>query len=133
MVEIVAGTIMKRFVEGESRTPVTLLPECLDGYVAEENPVRGVDVFADELDLGALGFEGVDPSETGRPAYHTSGVGSISTAISIGFSRAAGLSVRPSATLNLCGQRGDWLRTSKSLLTFAKTTAKPFAAYAASS
>lgn len=49
-----------------------MLPECLDDYVAEENPVRVVDVFVDELDLGALGFEGVDPVATGRPAYHPS-------------------------------------------------------------
>ena len=49
---------MKRFIEGEARTRVTLLPECLDDYVAEENPVRVVDVFVSELDLGALGFEG---------------------------------------------------------------------------
>ena len=48
---------MKRFIEGEARTQVTLLPECLDDYVTEENPVRVVDVFVDELDLGALGFE----------------------------------------------------------------------------
>jgi transposase len=61
---------MKRFIEGEARTQVTLLPESLDDYVAEENPVRVVDVFDDELDLGALGFEGVDPAATGRPAYH---------------------------------------------------------------
>lgn len=61
---------MRRFIEGESRTQVTLLPECLDDYVAEENSVRVVDVFVDELDLGALGFEGVDPAATGRPAYH---------------------------------------------------------------
>lgn len=47
---------MKRFIEGEARTQVTLLPECLDDYITEENPVRVVDVFVDELDLGALGF-----------------------------------------------------------------------------
>jgi hypothetical protein len=70
IVEIVAGTIMKRFIDGEARTQVTLLPECLDDYIVEENPVRVVDVFVDELDLGALGFEGVDPAATGRPAYH---------------------------------------------------------------
>jgi len=61
---------MKRFIEGESRTQVTLLPACLDDYILEENPVRVVDVFVDELDLEALGFEGVDPAATGRPAYH---------------------------------------------------------------
>jgi transposase len=61
---------MKRFIEGEERTQVTLLPECLDDYIGEDNPVRVVDVFVDELDLGVLGFDGVDPAVTGRPAYH---------------------------------------------------------------
>jgi transposase len=60
---------MKRFIEGEERTQMTLLPECLDDYIAEDNPVRAVDVFVDELDLGTLGFDGVDPASTGRPAY----------------------------------------------------------------
>jgi hypothetical protein len=57
---------MKRFIEGEVRTQVTLLPECLDDYVTQENPVRVVDVFVDELDLGALGFEGTDPADCCR-------------------------------------------------------------------
>jgi len=61
---------MKRFVQGECRTQSTLLPERLDDYVADTNPVRVVDVFVDELDLGKLGFEGVEPAATGRPAYH---------------------------------------------------------------
>jgi len=61
---------MKRFIQGESRTQSTLLPEILEDYVADTNPVRVVDVYVDELDLGALGFEGVDPATTGRPAYH---------------------------------------------------------------
>lgn len=61
---------MKRFIQGESRTQSTLLPECLDDYIADTNPVRVVDVFVDELDLGNLEFEGVDPATTGRPSYH---------------------------------------------------------------
>ena len=61
---------MRRFIEGESRTQSTLLPETLDDYIAEANPVRVVDVFVDELDLGAIGFEGVTPASTGRPACH---------------------------------------------------------------
>ena len=61
---------MKRFIQGEDRTQATLLPELLDDYVADTNPVRVVDVFVDELDLVQLGFEGVDPAATGRPAYH---------------------------------------------------------------
>ena len=61
---------MKRFIEAEERTQITLLPECLDDYIAEDNPVRVVEVFVNELDLGMLGFDGVDPAATGRPAYH---------------------------------------------------------------
>jgi len=63
---------MKRFVEGEDRSQSTLFPERLDDYVGEDNPVRVVDVFVDELDLGALGFSRVDPLPTGRPSYHPS-------------------------------------------------------------
>ncbi|HEY2597899.1 MAG TPA: IS1182 family transposase [Candidatus Dormibacteraeota bacterium] len=61
---------MGRFVEGEDRRQGVLLPEYLDDYVSEENPVRVIDVFVDELDLAALGFAGVVPEATGRPAYH---------------------------------------------------------------
>ncbi|SFA68730.1 transposase, partial [Collimonas sp. OK607] len=61
---------MKRFIQGEHRTQGTLLPEHLDDYITEQNPVRVVDVFVDELDLAKLGFGGVVPSETGRPSYH---------------------------------------------------------------
>src|SRR5450432_2040645 len=61
---------MKRFIEGEDRTQVTLLPACLEDYVQAENSVRVVEVFVDGLDLGELGFVGVDPAATGRPAYH---------------------------------------------------------------
>lgn len=63
---------MKRFVEGEDRSQSTLFPERLDDYVGEDNLVRVVDVFVDELDLGGLGFSRVDPLATGRPSYHPS-------------------------------------------------------------
>ncbi|CAM2159084.1 protein of unknown function (plasmid) [Pararobbsia alpina] len=61
---------MKRFVEGDDRKQVALLPECVDDYIGEDNPVRVVDVFVDELDLASLGFEGASPASTGRPSYH---------------------------------------------------------------
>ena len=61
---------MKRFVEGQDRGQLILLPECLDDYVGEDNPVRIVDAFIDELDLAVLGFAGVVPEATGRPSYH---------------------------------------------------------------
>ena len=60
---------MSGFIEGESRGQTTLLPESLDDYVAEENPVRVIDVFVDGLDLSLLGFKTI-PAVTGRPAYH---------------------------------------------------------------
>jgi transposase len=61
---------MKRFIEGEERSQITLLPECLDDYIGEDNPVRVVDVFVDELKLHSLGFDGAEPAATGRPSYH---------------------------------------------------------------
>ena len=61
---------MKRYVEGQDRSQTTLFPESLDEYIAEDNPVRVVDVFVDELDLKELGFDGAEPESTGRPAYH---------------------------------------------------------------
>ncbi len=63
---------MKRFIEGEDRGQSTLFPERLEDYVAEDNPVRVIDVFVDELDLGQLGFSGVVPEATGRPGYRPS-------------------------------------------------------------
>ena len=61
---------MKRFIEGEDRRQAMLLPDTLEDYVTEDNPVRVIDVFIDELDLGAMGFSGVVPEVTGRPSYH---------------------------------------------------------------
>src|SRR5476649_1413694 len=61
---------MARFVVGDDRSQSTLFPERLDEYLGEDNPVRAIDVFVDELDLVKLGFDGVEPEATGRPAYH---------------------------------------------------------------
>lgn len=62
---------MKRFIEGDNRQQITLLPESLDEYIEAENPVRVVDLFVEQLDLGGLGFS-VEPAATGRPSYHPS-------------------------------------------------------------
>jgi transposase len=63
---------MKRFVEGEDRSQSTLFPERLEDYISEDNPVRAIEAFVEELDLRTLGFDGVEPEVTGRPAYHPS-------------------------------------------------------------
>jgi transposase len=61
---------MKRFIEGGDRNQASLLPECVEDYIAEDNPVRVVDAFVEQLELRSLGFEGIEPEPTGRPAYH---------------------------------------------------------------
>ena len=61
---------MTRFVQGADRGQSTLLPECLEDWIDENNPVRVIDAFVDALDLTGLGFDGVDPAATGRPSYH---------------------------------------------------------------
>src|SRR2546425_5722914 len=66
------GEMMRRFVEGADRGQWTLLPECLDDFIDESNPVRAIDVFVDALDLAGMSFEGVEPAATGRPSYHPS-------------------------------------------------------------
>ena len=64
------GGEMKRFIQGDSREQATLLPERLDDYIGEDNPIRVVDAFVEQLDLAELGFSGVVPATTGRPSYH---------------------------------------------------------------
>ena len=63
---------MRRFVEEADRGQWKLLPECLDDFIDESNPVRVIDVFVGALDLAEMSFEGVEPAATGRPSYHPS-------------------------------------------------------------
>jgi transposase len=63
---------MRRFVEGADRGQSSLFPASLEDWIGEDNPVRVIDVFVDELDLAELGFSGVEPAVTGRPSYHPS-------------------------------------------------------------
>jgi transposase len=63
---------MSRFVQSEERAQETFLPCRLEDYATEENPVRVIDVFVEALDLSKLGFAGMQPEATGRPAYHPS-------------------------------------------------------------
>src|SRR5690242_13886702 len=61
---------MRRFVEEADRGQWTLLPECLDDFIDEENPVREIDVFVDALDVAEMSFDGVAPAAAARPSYH---------------------------------------------------------------
>src|SRR6187399_2762830 len=70
--DAVSGSAALRFIEGEDRSQSTLFPERLDDYIAEDNPIRVIEVFVEELDLQSLGFDGMQPELTGRPSYHPS-------------------------------------------------------------
>ena len=61
---------MSRFIEGQQRSQSVLFPEQLEDWISEDNPVRAVDAFVEELALAQLGFDGAKPADTGRPAYH---------------------------------------------------------------
>ena len=84
---------MHRFIDGEDRMQRALLPHSLEDYVGEENPVRVIEVFIDELDLAALGFSGMTPAATGRPA----GLSSFDAAEDLPLRLSQPLAVEPSA------------------------------------
>lgn len=78
---------MSGFIVGENRHQATMFPEKLDDFVSEDNPARVIDVFIDKLDISGLGFRS-ETLSAGRPGYHPEPcLSSMSTAISIVFSR----------------------------------------------
>ena len=84
-----------------------LLPEFLDDWVSQENPVRAIDVFVDELDLAGLGFEGVEPAATGLPGYHPG------LLLKLYVCRRGGAQ-RRAEVAGLTGRSGDGLRSALS-------------------
>jgi transposase len=125
---------MPRYVEGSDRDQVTLLPECLDDYIAEENPIRAVDAFVEALDLDALGFARAAPASTGRPAYHP---GVLLKIYIYGYlNRVAStrrLERECQRNLELMWLRAAWRRTSRPLRISGVTTGLQFAMCAVSS
>src|SRR5437764_14283296 len=118
---------MRRFVEQADRGQWTLLPECLDDFIDESNPVRVIDVFVDALDLAEMSFEGVEPAATGRPSYHPSVL--LKLYIYGYLNRAGGSNERPDAMSRSCGcWVGSHLTTRRSR-TSAKTMAWRYARY----
>ena len=59
-----------KYIQGQSRNQMALVPECLEDYIREENPVRVIDAFVDGLDLDIAGFIRTSPEKTGRPPYN---------------------------------------------------------------
>ena len=93
-----AGEGDEAFVESADRSLLTLLPECLEDCVADDNAAHVIEAFVETLDLYAIGFARVAAKETGRPSHHPSVLlSSTSTAVSIGFKRADGWNAMPDA------------------------------------
>ena len=98
------GADMPRFVEEQDRHQAVLLPECLDDFIGQDNPVRVIDAFVGELDLLKLGFESAKAAATGRPAYHPAVLLKIYIYGYLNrISPAAAWSAKRSATLSSCG------------------------------
>lgn len=89
------GCHMKRFIEGQDRSQVSLLPECLDDFIGEDNTVRFVDAFVDELDLPGLGFDGTTPATTGRPCLSSQLKRPMDASLECGTTGASGSARRP--------------------------------------
>ena len=119
---------MSRFVEEADRGQWTLLPECLDDFIDERNPVRVIDVFIDALDLAEMRFEGVEPAATVGPrTTHRFSLSFTFTAICTGFSRAGGSNERPDAMSRSCGCWVGSRLIARRSRTSARTTAWRFA------
>jgi transposase len=58
-----------RYIQGQDRNQITLLPDCIEDYIGEDNPVRVIDAFVNSLDLTKAGFCRTTPKDTGRPPY----------------------------------------------------------------
>jgi transposase len=60
-----------KFISGKDRTQTCLFPVSLEDAIDQDNSVRAIDQFVDQLDLADLGFR-QDYIENGPPAYHPS-------------------------------------------------------------
>ena len=58
-----------KYMEKRARSQISFLPESVEDYISDENPVRVIDAFVDSLDMEGLGFQKAKPAQTGRPAY----------------------------------------------------------------
>jgi transposase len=63
------GVDKMKYIEGQKRDQITFLPDCIEDYIGENNPVRVIDAFIDGLDMDTAGFQRATPNEMGRPSY----------------------------------------------------------------
>lgn len=58
-----------KYIQGSDRNQLSILPDCIEDYIDENNPVRVIDAFVNSLDMNLLGFLRAKPNQTGRPSY----------------------------------------------------------------
>ena len=61
---------MAGFIERVDRGQLSLLPESLDQWVEDSNPVRVIAAFVEQLDLDELSFKLAAPADLGGPGYN---------------------------------------------------------------
>jgi len=119
---------MKRFVAGTDRKQAALFPECLEDWINEDSPVRVIDAFVDRLDLDELGFDGVVPAKTGRPACHPSVLLKLYVYGYLNRVQSSRRLAREvAATSRSCGCWAALSPTTRRLLTSGRTAVTPFA------
>ncbi len=59
---------MCKFIKGENRSQISVFPVSLEATIEQDNEVRLIDLFVDNLDIEAMGFK-TEFVENGRPAY----------------------------------------------------------------
>lgn len=57
------------YISGIDRGQMVLFPESLDEYIDENNPIRVIDAFVNQLDIESVGFLRYVPAKEGRPGY----------------------------------------------------------------
>jgi hypothetical protein len=82
---VIEGLRMSGFIEEADRNQGTLLPERVEEYVSEENPVRVIDAFIGELGLEKLSFKGMEPKSTSRPGYHPATMLKIDARVNVAY------------------------------------------------
>lgn len=69
------------YIVGTDRTQAVLFPEVIDDYISADNPVRFLDAFVAQLDVGALGFQrSVPAAGAGDASQHRADVVAARTA-----------------------------------------------------
>lgn len=61
---------MNRYVSGENRDQMNILPMCLDDIIPHDNAVRAVDAIVDNMDIPSMKFTHSETRETGRKPYN---------------------------------------------------------------